>query len=110
LLFYKTLQERVKQVANVVIYYKKERDESTEQAVHLVNSLIQQLEIHHAIKGVFMDLPNESTELMELLNSPIYEIDYIYMNKEVEDEFDRQLISQLLNREKFEIRYFSEAQ
>lgn len=92
-------------MSNVVIYYKKEQ-ESTDQAVLRVNELIQCLETHHTIKGVFLENENESIELMDLLNSPLSEIDYIYMNKPVEDDFDKELLSQLSSREQFKIRYF----
>jgi len=99
--------ERVKQVANVAIYYQKNKEESTEQAVLHVNELIQQLETHHVIKGIFLDTFNQSIELMELLNSPLSELDYIYLNKPLENEFDNELINQLTRTEKFEIRYFN---
>jgi len=95
-------------VANVVIYYNSDRDESTEQAVHRVNKLIQQLETHHVILGVFLDTYNQSTELMELLNSPLSELDLIYTNKPIENEFDKELIFQLSKTERFEIQYFNE--
>lgn len=99
--------ERVKRVANVAIYYQKNKEESTEQAVLHVNELIQQLETHHVIKGVFLDTFNQSIELMELLNSPLSELDYIYLNKPLENEFDNELINQLTRTEQFEIRYFN---
>ncbi|MED3653984.1 hypothetical protein P4489_06530 [Heyndrickxia sporothermodurans] len=94
-------------MANVAIYYQKNKEESTEQAVLHVNELIQQLETHHVIKGVFLDTFNQSIELMELLNSPLSELDYIYLNKPLENEFDNELINQLTRTEQFEIRYFN---
>lgn len=100
--------ERVKQVANVAIYYQTNKEESTEQAVLHINELIKQLETHHVIKGVFLDTFNQSIELMELLNSPLSELDYIYLNKPLENEFDNVLIIQLTRTEQFEIRYFSQ--
>ena len=45
---------------------------------------------------------------MELLNSPLSEIDYIFTNKPIVNEFDKELIIQLSRTEKFEIRYFDE--
>ncbi|GLB58646.1 hypothetical protein [Cytobacillus sp. NCCP-133] len=92
-------------MANVVIYYNCEQGESTEQAVLRVNELIQFLETHHIIKGVFLDIYNEGTELMELLNSPLSEIDMIYINKDIDNEFDKALIIQLSRAEQFEIKY-----
>lgn len=91
-------------MANAVIYYKMDNEESTEQAVLRVNGLIEKLQTNHTVVGVFMDLSDSSTELMDLLNSPLEEIDYLYINKEIDDEFDSTLISELSRREHFEVR------
>ena len=93
----------MKQVANVAIYYQQLKEEDLAQAVDNVIRLIQQLETLHVIKGVFLDNFNESTELMDLLNSPLSEIDIIYINKPIINEFDNALISQLSRTEKFQI-------
>ncbi|MGD6813093.1 hypothetical protein [Sutcliffiella horikoshii] len=93
-------------MVNTVIYYQKNKNESTEQAVSCVNKLIKQLEPLHIIKGVFLDSYVQSTELMELLNSPLDLIDYIYFNRPVENEFDKELITQLKRAEQFEIIYY----
>lgn len=93
----------MKQVSNLAIYYKKDQNEDTEQAIVRVNKLIQSLETHHTVKGVFVDLFNESTELMDLLNSQLSEIDIIYINKPIDNEFDNELIYQLSRNEQFEI-------
>lgn len=96
-------------MANVVIYYRKDESETPEHAVSRVNELIEKLETHHTIFGVFIDRYNESNELMELLDSPLEEIDYIYMNECINNEFDKELISQLSSTLHFEIRFFNEA-
>lgn len=93
-------------MAKVVIYYKLNQTDLLEQVVFHVDKLIEQLESLHTIKGVFLDNYNESTELMELLNSPLSEIDFIYINKFIKDEFNNELISQLSRAEKFKIEYF----
>ncbi|WP_026691884.1 hypothetical protein [Peribacillus kribbensis] len=90
-------------MANAVIYYKLDDNESTKQAVPRVNALIEQLQTPHVIRGVYIDLPGSSNELMELLNSSLTEIDIIYVNKEIEDEFDITLISELSRRDHFEV-------
>ncbi|TFB21463.1 hypothetical protein E3U55_09130 [Filobacillus milosensis] len=95
-------------MANIAIYYQKNSNESTEQAVLRVNELIKQLETLHIIKGVFLDNFGQSTELMDLLNSPLSVIDYMYINKPLENEFDNELIDQLKRTEQFQVRYFSE--
>ncbi|GIO22258.1 hypothetical protein [Oceanobacillus sp. J11TS1] len=96
----------MKQIENIAIYYQKNNKESTDQAVFRINELINQLKNLH-IKGVFFDNFNQSTELMELLNSPLSEIDYLYINKPLENEFDNELINQLKKAEQFEIIYYS---
>jgi DUF1009 family protein len=90
-------------VSNVVIYYNCGQGESIEKAVSRVNELIQYLETHHVIKGVFLDNFNDSNELMDLLNSPLTEIDIIYIDKPIDNEFDNELINQLSRTEQFEI-------
>ncbi|SOC08360.1 hypothetical protein SAMN05880501_10567 [Ureibacillus xyleni] len=92
----------------IAIYYQKSENEIAEMAINHINELIQLLETHHTVKGVFIDRYNESIELMELLNSPLSEIDYIYINKPIENDFDRALIQQLLRTEHFKIKYFNE--
>lgn len=108
LLYNNPLKERVIQVANIAIYYQKNENESSEQVIILVKKLIQLLEVHHTIKGVFIDRNNESIELMDLINSRLTEIDYIYMNKPINNDFDKELINQLLLTEKFKIKFFDE--
>lgn len=92
----------------IAIYYHKSEKETSELAVSRINELIQLLEVHHIIKGVFIDRHNEGIELMELLNSPVSELDYIYFNKPLENDFDRELVKQLLKTEHFRIKYFNE--
>ena len=42
------------------------------------------------------------------MDSPLEEIDYIYMNICINNEFDNELINQLSKTEHFEIKYFKE--
>lgn len=93
-------------MVNAVIYYHQNQDERFEQAVENINKLIKQIETQHVIKGVFLDSFNERNELVELINSPLSEIDYLFLNKIIEDEFDKQLISELSKTEDFELIFF----
>lgn len=92
----------------IAIYYKKSENEASEQAIALINELIHFLEVQHEIKGVFIDVHSESTEFIELINAPLSTIDCMYINKPIEDDFDRQLIEQLSKSENFELKYFNE--
>ncbi|MFS0658219.1 MULTISPECIES: hypothetical protein [Niallia] len=95
-------------MANIVIYYNSNKGENTQQAVEQVNNIIHQLEKHHVISGVYIDNFDQSIELMDLLNSPLKRLDYIYINKPIKNEFDKELIYQLSKTEHFKLRYFNE--
>ena len=95
-------------MSNVAIYYKQDEEESTEHAVHRLNQFIQSIETHNVVLGVFIDSFNQSSELMDLLNSPLSEIEVIYMNKPLDNEFDNELINQLSRAEQFQIKLFDE--
>ncbi|WP_404354874.1 hypothetical protein LG291_14560 [Cytobacillus firmus] len=91
-------------MAKAVIYYKMNFYEGTEQAVSRVSKWIKELQTLYTVKGVFIDLSDSSTELMELLNSRLSDIDIMFINKDINDEFDSILISELSRREHFEVR------
>lgn len=93
-------------MANVVIYYQKDENESSKHAILCIEKLIKQLEYQHTIKGVFVERKNESIQLMDLISSPLSIIDYIYINKPIKNEFDRELMKQLLRTENFKLKYF----
>lgn len=96
------------QVANVAIYYQKDENESSEHAILDIKRLIQLLETHHSIKGVFIDRNKESIQLMDLLSSPLSEIDFVYINNPINNEFDKELLNQLSRNENFKIKYFDD--
>jgi hypothetical protein len=95
-------------VANVVIYYQQEENECIEKTIKNINSIIKKLEFQNKIKGVFIDRFGERLEFGELINSPISQIDYIFLNKPLEDDFDNQLLNELARTENFKLFYFSE--
>lgn len=95
-------------MANVAIYYSSNYGENMEQAVLRINNLLTQLESTNVVLGVFIDTFNQSSELMELLSSPLSEIEYLYTNKPIINEFDKELLYQLSLREQFETKYFDE--
>ncbi len=76
--------------------------------VNRINELIQVLEEQYTIKGVFIDRQDESNALMKLLSSSLSEIECIYINKPLENEFDRELVHQLTRTENFKIKYFGQ--
>ncbi|MDG4655553.1 hypothetical protein P6P90_04785 [Ectobacillus antri] len=91
---------------NVVIYYQQKQNESTEKAIHYINTLIKKLENRFVIKGVYIDRFENRNEFVDLLQSPLSEIDYIYLEQEITDEFDKQMLNELSKAENFKIKYF----
>ncbi|HDR7276606.1 TPA: hypothetical protein QCX06_004188 [Bacillus paranthracis] len=91
---------------NVVIYYQQKQNEPTEQAIHYINTLIKRLENHFFIKGVYIDQFENRNEFIDLLQSPLSEINYIYLEQEITDEFDKQMLNELSKTENFKIKYF----
>lgn len=93
-------------MVNIIIYYCLNENETNNQAIEEIQKLISKLENKHIIKGVFIDSYNERHELTELLNSCLSNIDFLYLNKKIIDEFDFQLITELARNENFKIEYF----
>lgn len=96
-------------MGNLVIYYQKKECENTDHAVQYVNELIDKLEKHHSVKGVFLDEYDSKSELIELFNSSLSLIDYVYIEESFNDNFDNDLINQLAKAENFKIKYFHQA-
>lgn len=98
----------MEQVANIVIYYQEKEHESTESAIKYINKVIEQVEEQYVIKGVFIDRFNRKDELTELIHSRLNELDFLLLEKPLEDDFDKQLFYQLAKTEKFKFIYFNE--
>ncbi|MCA1063876.1 hypothetical protein QTG56_01440 [Rossellomorea sp. AcN35-11] len=95
-------------MGNVVIYYCADLNERTEQAISNVNSMVKKIERDHVLLGVFIDSYDKSTELMELISSPLEKLDILFLNRPVENEFDTELISQLGRADHFKIKIFNQ--
>ncbi|ATH94645.1 hypothetical protein [Bacillus glycinifermentans] len=92
-------------MTNIVIYYRRKKEESVEKSVENVNKLIQYFENFYTIKGIFLDDHDDRNQFNELLNFPLKEIDILYTNHYFDDEFDNQLINQLSKAEHFSVKY-----
>ena len=90
------------------IYYRQEEYENIDKSVKKVKKIIEKVEKTHNIIGVFLDSFNDRTEFNELLNSPMNELDILYVNHFFEDEFDRELLFQLSKAEQFAVHYIEE--
>ncbi|MEH6949627.1 hypothetical protein V7068_21820 [Bacillus sp. JJ634] len=90
---------------NLVVYYQLKQNESYDIAVENIESVINNLKAKYIIKGVFVDSFENQSELFELLQKPLSEIDYILMESEPADEFTWQLLNELSRTENFEVKY-----
>lgn len=95
-------------MANVAIYYRLNKVESIKVVVDYIKKLIRKLEDQHVIKGVFIDQHNDRNEFNKLISSPLSQIEFIYLNERIEDEFDNQLLNELFRGEQFKIILFNE--
>ena len=93
-------------MAKVVIYYRKSVNEKNEQTVKRINKFIKSISSQHKIKGVFIDNYNESNAFLELVESQLNDIDVIYINQMINNEFEKELLNQLSNTDKFSIKLF----
>ncbi|WP_138418249.1 hypothetical protein [Aquibacillus sediminis] len=94
-------------MVNVAIYYQLRQQEKQEHAIKNIDKMIQQLEVLRInIKGVFIDGYNSREKFEELISLPLDKIDYIYINKTFEDEFDNRLINELSKSEQFKLKLF----
>jgi hypothetical protein len=93
-------------VAKVVIYYRKSVNEKNEQTVKRINKFIQSISSQHKIKGVLIDNYSESNAFLELVESQLNDIDVIYINQMINNEFEKELLNQLSNTDKFSIKLF----
>lgn len=92
---------------NVAIYYKLQKNEDIEHSIQKINQLIEKLNPKHRILGVFIEANKENKKFMELINSPLSDLNFLYMNSLPDDEFDYKLLKELARAEQFEIRGFA---
>ncbi|GGC97666.1 hypothetical protein GCM10007216_30560 [Thalassobacillus devorans] len=95
-------------MANVAIYYRLTKSEDTGQVIQFINEEIHKFDDQHLIKGVFVDDHKDRTQLNELVNQPLHEIDKLFINEEIDDEFDWKLLNELAKTEGFTIHLLSE--
>lgn len=82
--------------------------QQTEEAIEFINRFILQLQTEHVIKGVFIDRYAERNEFYELLHSVSSKINILFLEKPVEDEFDKKLLLAVIQTENIQVKYFSE--
>jgi len=93
-------------VSNVAIYYVLKQEQEYEEAVLEIENVITKINMN--IKGVYIDINMKNHELLKLLNEDLSSIDFLILNKDIYNEFDKALINELSRTEKFEIKNLNE--
>lgn len=91
-------------MTNVAIYYKMTSLQNTKEVIEEIQKKI--LTIEGVIIGVYIDSYNDNENFNLVINEKLSSIDFLYINKFLEDDFDRQLINQLARANGFTIIYF----
>lgn len=88
---------------NLLIYYQQPPQENIESSISFIDRLIKKNCTHYNIKGVFIDSYKEKDKFLELIQSPLDDINSIMLIGEITDEFDNQLLKELAKVDNFEI-------
>lgn len=92
-------------MTNVAIYYKMSSIQQSQKVIKEIKEKI--LDIDAVIVGVYVDNFDEDTNFNQMIAYNLSNIDYLYINKPLSDDFDRQLIKELSRANHFEIIYFN---
>ncbi|XKH52000.1 hypothetical protein LG275_13770 (plasmid) [Chryseomicrobium palamuruense] len=95
---------------NALIYYRQEKEEDIQNAIDYVNEVINKIEKNSLIKGVFVDSYNERTEFDNLINNSLDNIDLIYLNIDILDEFDENLLNQIARADRIQTKNIYEVE
>ncbi|WP_066325911.1 hypothetical protein [Anoxybacteroides amylolyticum] len=95
-------------MTTIAIYYQMKENQQIEEAIEIINVFIRQLKTEHVIKGVFIDQYGERNEFYELLHSASSKINILFLEKPLEDEFDKKLLLAVAKTENVQVRYFGE--
>lgn len=93
-------------MANVAIYYSMSQQETSEDIVEKIETLIEQID--DKILGVYIDPFGSSENFNKLISEDINKLNTIYLNKKLDDEFNGQMIYELSKISNFQILYFSD--
>lgn len=93
-------------MAKVSIYYKMTDKQGSLEVIDEIENLISTL--NKRVTGVYIDAYNNTEKFSELISKDLSEIDAIFLNKPLQDEFNRKLIEELSRTSNFNIVYFDE--
>ncbi len=91
-------------MSNVVIYYKMSHLQKTEEVIEEIKKNIEKIDKN--ILNVHIDHYNESENFNILTGYDLNSVDYLYINTNLEDDFEIQLINELARAFHFKIVYF----
>lgn len=93
-------------MSNVAIYYKMTDSQHSDDVILEIKEVIRNID--RTVIGVHIDTYNQSDKFSNLVNQDLSSLDTLYLNKELEDDFDNQLISEIARSLQFKIIYFDE--
>ncbi|ARI75648.1 hypothetical protein [Halobacillus mangrovi] len=95
-------------MSNIAVYYRLANNEDTNRVIQCINKELHNFNDQHVIKGVFVDAHRERYHFNDLISRPLHEIDILFINEIIHDEFDWKLINQLSITEGFTIQLLGE--
>lgn len=93
-------------MSSVAIYYKMDAEQNSDEVIKKIERIIQQID--EGVAGVYIDAYNQFDELINLISTDLSVINTLYLNKELEHDFDRKIINELARSQRFSIVYFHE--
>jgi len=82
------------------------KKQGSEEVIEEIKNAIST--INKNVTGVYIDSYNHIEEFSNLINQDLSEIEILYLNRNLEDEFDMKLINELARTSQFNIIYFNE--
>lgn len=86
-----------------IIYYKMLESETREEVI----GKIRKIEVFIETAQVFIDPFDDNRNLFELCDYPLDDIQTIYINRDMENEFEKSLLMQVSINSNCEIKYLN---
>lgn len=86
-----------------IIYYKMLESETREEVI----SKIRKIEVFIETAQVFIDPYDDNRNLFELCDYPLDDIQTIYLNRDMENEFEKSLLMQVSVNSNCEIKHLN---
>lgn len=79
------------------VYYQENDQDTIDNVVEYIKGIIEKLENNkeRKITGVFIDVNNDNSEFLEMIDSYINQIDQVILLSPLEGEFEKELLYKL---------------